>query len=115
MDEDFIKGVNLGGWLLLERWMSPSLFAGTDAVDEYTLMQQPGAARKIEKHRASFITEEDFTWLRDHGINAVRIPVGYWVLDGAWPYTKAQSQLDWAMDMAARYNIRVLIDVHGLP
>lgn len=39
MDEDFIKGVNLGGWLLLERWMSPSLFAGTDAVDEYTLMQ----------------------------------------------------------------------------
>lgn len=115
MDEDFIKGVNLGGWLLLERWMSPSLFAGTDAVDEYTLMQQPGAARKIEKHRASFITEEGFTWLRDHGINAVRIPVGYWVLDGAWPYIKAQSQIDWAMDMAARYNIRVLIDVHGLP
>ncbi len=30
----FIKGVNLGNWLVLEKWMSPSLFAGTDAADE---------------------------------------------------------------------------------
>ncbi len=27
----FIKGVNLGNWLVLEKWMSPALFAGTDA------------------------------------------------------------------------------------
>ena len=29
-----IKGVNLGNWLVLEKWMSPELFAGTDAEDE---------------------------------------------------------------------------------
>ncbi|MCY0903238.1 MAG: glucan 1,3-beta-glucosidase, partial [Firmicutes bacterium] len=29
-----IRGVNLGGWLVLERWMTPSLFAGLDAKDE---------------------------------------------------------------------------------
>ena len=26
-----ITGVNLGNWLVLEKWMSPELFAGTDA------------------------------------------------------------------------------------
>ena len=32
-----IKGVNLGNWLVLEKWMSPSLFAGTEAEDETQL------------------------------------------------------------------------------
>jgi hypothetical protein len=29
-----IRGVNLGNWLVLEKWMSPEPFAGTDAEDE---------------------------------------------------------------------------------
>ena len=33
----FIKGVNLGNWLVLEKWMSPHLFDGTMAEDEYYL------------------------------------------------------------------------------
>lgn len=32
-----IKGVNLGNWLVLEKWMSPALFEGTEAQDEYYL------------------------------------------------------------------------------
>ena len=32
-----IKGVNLGNWLVLEKWMSPDLFAGTEAEDETQL------------------------------------------------------------------------------
>ena len=32
-----VKGVNLGNWLVLEKWMSPALFAGTTAEDEYYL------------------------------------------------------------------------------
>ena len=34
---DFIQGVNLGNWLVLEKWMSPQTFAGSDADDEYYL------------------------------------------------------------------------------
>ena len=30
-----IKGVNLGNWLVLEKWMSPALFDGTTAEDEF--------------------------------------------------------------------------------
>jgi aryl-phospho-beta-D-glucosidase BglC (GH1 family) len=33
----------------------------------------------LQKHRDSFITAADFQYLRSIGINAVRIPVGYWI------------------------------------
>jgi glucan 1,3-beta-glucosidase len=31
------KSVNLGNWLVLEKWMSPALFASTNAEDEIYL------------------------------------------------------------------------------
>lgn len=37
----YVKGVNLGNWLVLEKWMSPALFDGTTAEDEYYL---PGSS-----------------------------------------------------------------------
>jgi glucan 1,3-beta-glucosidase len=115
MNNTFLRGVNLGGWLLLEKWMTPSLFAGMEAIDEYTFMQTPGAAKKIDEHRKTFITESDFKWLAEYGVNAVRIPVGYWALEGYAPYVEATTYLDWAMSMAEQYRLEVIIDVHGLP
>ena len=44
MDLDYIKGVNLGNWLVLEKWMNPALFDGTTADDEYYLPTQLGPA-----------------------------------------------------------------------
>ena len=40
MNPDYIKGVNLGNWLVLEKWMNPALFDGTTADDEYYLPTQ---------------------------------------------------------------------------
>ena len=109
-----LRGVNLGGWLIVEKWMTPSLFVGATAQDEYSLLSTPGGKEKIEKHQQTFITEADFTWLQAHGINAVRIPVGYWILEGESPFFAAIKKLDWAMDMAKKYNLQVIIDLHGL-
>ena len=109
-----LRGVNLGGWLLLERWMTPSLFSGMGADDEYSFMQVAGAAQKIERHRKSFITEADFKWLQQNDITAVRIPVGYWLFEGDSPYTPTVKYLDWAVKMAEKYHLKVLIDLHGL-
>lgn len=111
--DDIIRGVNLGGWLVLEKWMTPSLFAGTDAVDEYTFMQTAGARAKIKHHRRTFITEADFAWLASHNINTIRIPIGYWIFDGDAPYVAGIGQLDWAIKMATKYHLKVLIDLHG--
>lgn len=110
-----MRGVNLGGWLVLERWMTPSLFAGTDAVDEYTFMQTPGALRKLRDHHKTFIREEDFRWLCDNGIQAVRIPIGYWILKGDDPYVESIERLDWAFRMAKKYDLEVLLCLHGAP
>lgn len=105
-----IRGVNLGGWLVIEKWMTPSLFAGTDAVDEHTLRQHPDGQRRIKKHRQTFITENDFKWLHAHNINLVRIPVGHWLFD-----TSDVQHLDDAMNWAEKHDIQVLIDMHGAP
>ena len=37
-----IRGVNLGNWLVLEKWMEPELFRGTTAEDETELCIQLG-------------------------------------------------------------------------
>ncbi|QQS22058.1 cellulase family glycosylhydrolase [Candidatus Saccharibacteria bacterium] len=108
-------GVNLGGWLVLERWMTPSLFEGTSAVDEYTFMQTPGAREKIRHHQKTFITEADWHWMAANGIEAVRIPVGYWILEGEAPYVSSIGRLDWAFTMAAKYRIKLLLCLHGAP
>lgn len=114
MNDIPLYGVNLGGWLLLEKWMTPSLFAGTDAVDEYTFMQTPSAYEKITKHRDTFITEGDFKWLHHNGITAIRIPFGYWVFESQGPYLEVARYLDWAVEMAAKYELEVILDLHGL-
>lgn len=112
---EFLYGVNLGGWLVLERWMTPSLFAGTDAQDEYSFMQTPGAVAKLRQHQKNFIREEDWRWMRDNGVNAVRIPVGYWIFEGDGPYKSCIGRLDWAVRMAAKYDIKLLICLHAAP
>ncbi|MBC7459605.1 cellulase family glycosylhydrolase [Candidatus Saccharibacteria bacterium] len=114
MESPKLRGVNLGGWLVIEKWMTPTLFAGTSAEDEYTFMQTEGAAAKLSHHRDSFITESDFKWMSKHGINAVRIPVGYWVLSDTAPFISAVTHLDWAMKTALAHNIQVIIDLHAL-
>lgn len=100
---------------MLERWMTPGLFRGTDAVDEYTFMQTPGARQKLREHQKTFIQEADFKWLRDNGVKAVRIPVGYWIVAGDAPYASSIGRLDWAFRMAEKYDIEVLVCLHGAP
>ena len=36
MGLNYIKGVNLGNWLVLEKWMNPALFDGTTATTNIT-------------------------------------------------------------------------------
>ncbi len=109
-----LRGVNLGGWLLLEPWMTPSLFEGLEAVDEYTFMASPDARARLRRHHETFVTEEDFGWLREHGIDLVRLPVGHWVLHPDPPYLEAPDIVDQAMEWAHQYGIGVLLDLHGV-
>ena len=44
-----IKGVNLGNWLVLEKWMLPEMFAGTGAEDEVGLNRKVSSDKLKEK------------------------------------------------------------------
>ena len=110
-----MKGVNLGGWLVLERFITPSVFKDTDAKDEYSLSILGEKYRKrIKKHHENFVTESDFKWLSQH-VELLRIPIGYWIFGGEKPYIGAIKQLDWAFKMAKKYELKILIDIHGAP
>lgn len=114
----FVKGVNLGNWLVLEKWMSPALFAGTEAADEYYLahaLSQEVYEARIRTHRASYISEGDFVRIRSFGLNAVRIPVPYFIFGDRAPFIGCIEELDKAFNWAERYGLRILIDLHTAP
>ena len=114
----FIKGVNLGNWLVLEKWMSPHLFDGTDAEDEYYLPRQlPKEVyeARILTHRSEFITERDFAKIRHMGFTHVRIPVPYFIFGDRAPFIGCIKDLDNAFAWAEKYDLQILIDLHTAP
>ncbi|MDB6017168.1 MAG: Glucan 1,3-beta-glucosidase [Pedosphaera sp.] len=111
------RGVNLGSWLVLERWMVPRLYHGTDAQDEYSLCLTLGeqAKARLDRHRETFITAEDFRWIKNCGLNAVRLPVGYWALEGMKPYVEYARFIDFALEQCRQNGLKLLLDLHGAP
>ncbi|KAF8596854.1 putative EXG1-exo-beta-1,3-glucanase, major isoform [Ceratobasidium sp. AG-I] len=119
-----VRGVNLGGWLVLEPWITPSLFENTGnnaVVDEYTFGQFQDwniAETKLKAHWDTWITRSDFAAIAAAGLNHVRIPIGYWAFDisAGEPYHSGQyPYLLKAIKWATRYGIKVWIDLHGAP
>lgn len=112
-----LRGVNLGGWLVLEKWMTPTVFHGSDAEDEYNLCLglSNKAAAILNQHRETFITANDFSWIKERGLNAVRLPVGYWALEAPKPYVEASRFVDFAFEQAQRNSLKLILDLHGAP
>lgn len=115
---DKIKGVNLGNWLVLEKWMSPGLFDGTDAMDEFHLPQKLSREvyeARIHVHRCEYISERDFARIRGLGLNSVRIPVPYFIFGDCPPFIGCVEELDKAFSWAEKYGLKILIDLHTVP
>lgn len=113
-----IKGVNLGGWLVLEKWMAPQVFRGTQADDEYYLAQDlPNDIYqdRIAGHRLEFISERDFVEIAARGFNMVRIPVPYFIFGDRPPFIGCIDELDRAFTWAEHYDLKILIDLHTVP
>lgn len=118
------KGVTAGGWLVLEPYITPSLFKevkGETPIDEYRYCQALGsdeAQKRLEEHWSTFYNELDFELMKSYGLNMVRLPIGYWAfqkLDND-PYVMgAQKYLDKALGWAKNNDLKVWIDLHGVP
>ncbi|KFY67883.1 hypothetical protein V497_00168 [Pseudogymnoascus sp. VKM F-4516 (FW-969)] len=120
------RGVNVGGWLSIEPFITPSLFSSYDPrlgiIDEWTLCAHLGptpAKSTLEKHYAEFVTEQTFADIADAGLDHVRIPFSYWALQtySDEPYVNgvAWRYLLRGIEWARKYGLRVNLDLHGLP
>ncbi|MBE6061922.1 MAG: beta-glucosidase [Clostridium sulfidigenes] len=113
-----IKGVNLGNWLVLEKWMSSAIWTGTDAEDEYYLPQgllKEVYEARIKMHRAEYISERDFARIKKIGMNSVRIPIPYFIFGNRPPFIGCIDELDRAFSWAEKYDLKILIDLHTVP
>ncbi|KAL1925529.1 uncharacterized protein VTP21DRAFT_412 [Calcarisporiella thermophila] len=115
-----VRGVNLGGWLILEPFITPSFFNETGAVDEYSLSRALGqkeAQRRLEKHYDTFVTEETFKRIVDLGFNHVRIPLPFWSIQEEAPYVHKVSfkYLLRGIEWARKYGLRIMLELHAAP
>lgn len=89
-----VKGITIGGWLVTEPYITPSLYRNATSlakqqnsssnisiVDEFTLCKTLGyntSLTLLDNHFKTWITEDDFEQIKTNGFNLVRIPIGYW-------------------------------------
>ncbi|KAI9299186.1 glycoside hydrolase [Neoconidiobolus thromboides FSU 785] len=119
-----VRGVNLGGWLVPEPFIVPSLYSNHTSKpveDEWSLCTELGkekCQKVLANHYNKFITEDDIKDIADAGLNHVRIPIGHWAIDieedepfvyGGWKYLLRSIQ--WCR----KYGIRVMLDFHAVP
>lgn len=122
-------GTNAGGWLVLEPWITPSLFyrflGKTEddgiGIDAYTMCEQLGAEAGnalMKDHWDSWITEDTIKGMADREVEIVRLPLGDWTLKPYGPYVGcmdgSEDKVQWFLDTCAKYDIKVLLDVHCL-
>ena len=110
-----LNGINLGGWLVIEKWMTPSLFKDSDARNEFELCKTQSGRQRIKEHHARFITEDDLAWLKEQGIEILRVPIGYWIFGDDKRYEPAIDRLDWLVATSLSYGFKLLLDLHGAP
>ncbi|KAH7096203.1 glycoside hydrolase family 5 protein [Auriculariales sp. MPI-PUGE-AT-0066] len=123
--KDRIFGVNLGGWLVLEAFITPSLFERTHSMDEWTMhgfltkVAPTNPTEMLEEHYSTFITEQDFAQIAGAGLNWVRLPIPYWAIE-VWEGEQFIPRIQWkyflkAIEWARKYGLRINLDLHGVP
>eukprot|EP00929_Paragymnodinium_shiwhaense_P113457 TRINITY_DN81749_c0_g1_i1.p1 TRINITY_DN81749_c0_g1~~TRINITY_DN81749_c0_g1_i1.p1 ORF type:complete len:489 (-),score=80.39 TRINITY_DN81749_c0_g1_i1:304-1770(-) len=119
------RGVNVGGWLLLERGPSIPLFEvmGIDGDegewDATEQLREMSGLDNLRRHRSAHVTRETIGEIASRGFNAVRVPFGYWIVSGAThddPYLGPDiEKLDDIVEWTEEFGLQVLLDLHGNP
>ena len=118
-----LKGTNLGNWLLHEFWMmnqSSNTVATDQCTLEATFDERFGfneRERLLDLFRDNWIAERDWEIMEDFGLNAIRLPFTWNVIEDennpmtlrtdAWQY------IDYAIEEAEARGMYVILDLHG--
>ncbi|MFR7592060.1 MAG: glycoside hydrolase family 5 protein [Longibaculum sp.] len=113
-----IRGVNLGGWLVLEKWICDDVFTGTIAEDEdelYKCLPINEIEKRLKEHREKFIQEKDIAKIASYGMNLVRLPIPYTVFGNYEKRSGCIEYVDKLFSWALKYHLKVLLDLHTVP
>ena len=121
-----IRGVNLGSLFVLENWLADDVMAslGCNSQSEFdcvsSLNNQAEANADFQNHWSTWISAADFTEMVSYGLNTVRIPVGYWMMETLVDPSEhfpqgGESYLDQVVGYAKDAGLFVIIDLHGAP
>ncbi|KAJ6485722.1 glycoside hydrolase family 5 protein [Mycena sanguinolenta] len=128
-----IYGVNLGSWLVLESWMLPQEWldmGGEQCDDCSTCIATEFAFAKafphtvdqiFDGHWTSWFNQPDVDALAANGINTVRIPLGYWIVEALVDratefYPRGGlAQLRRGLQQLNAAGIVAILDHHALP
>ncbi|KAF7370974.1 Glucan 1,3-beta-glucosidase 3 [Mycena sanguinolenta] len=128
------RGVNLGSWFVLERWITdaPFRYAAPPAQSDLDVARGQNARSVLEAHYDSWISQSDWTWISDRGLNTVRIPAN-WILPFVWGgqicpfwdririfsrcffWRLGSARLIKAIETAQEFGLGVLLDLHAAP
>lgn len=114
------NGIGIGSWLNMEHFMMG--IPGTDKQIRKTFESAFGKEESesfFDSFVRDFITEDDFRFLQEHDIDLVRVPFNYRLfIDDHNPESlksKGFLYIDHLMELASRYHIFVLLDLHTTP
>ncbi|WVW80085.1 hypothetical protein I302_102058 [Kwoniella bestiolae CBS 10118] len=123
------RGVNLGSWFTLERWIASHPFrnAAQPGQSDFDVASGKDAKKVLEEHWDTWMNEGDWRWIKERGFNSVRIPISYYHLCGPLPevlkgtefepyhhiFEGAWGRIKQAIEMAGYFGLGVLIDLHA--
>lgn len=116
-----LKGVNLGNWLLPEGYMFKLRNSNSPRKIDQAIRELIGnsATTKFwDSFLENYVTEADIKWLAEVGVNIIRLPFDYRLLtndDFLGRDKHGYQYLDNAVKWCEKYNIYVLLDMHGAP
>jgi endoglucanase len=118
----FLRGINLGNWLLPEGYMFKFKSANSPRLIGVVLNQLVGeeeARRFWKTYRDNYVTAEDIRFIKRAGFNSVRVPFSYRLfvseddprrLEGA-----GYELLDRVVGWCRREGLLVVLDMHAAP
>lgn len=118
-----LKGVNAGGYLLQEFWMTPTGWSENVSAEEdifAVLEERFGKETRDELvalYQDNYWTEADFDFCKELGMNCIRLPFWYRNLvdENGEFYPDFSKRMDWFVEEAGKRQIYVILDMHGAP
>lgn len=117
-----LRGINLGNWLVPEGYMfhfkkinSPHLI-----YEFFNYLLGEAEANKFwEKFRSNYITKEDIKFIKNLGLNSVRVPFNYKLFITPYPFYELKgpgySLLDSLIEWCRKESLYVILDMHCAP